>query len=137
VQDTKTKAFEPPAHASVHEKELATLWFDDSGILCARGKNVTRTLAMQKEMYALIKKISDNKPVCLLADTTTGSPQDKPTREYIAGEMHKVFKAMAVVSYSVWGRLLTNTFLALKKPPIPIKLFSDEEEAREWLRQYL
>jgi hypothetical protein len=127
----------PPPDVKIFEGELATFWFDENGILCALSKNTPRTLEKQKKNYEFIREITSNKKVCLLSDTTTSRPQDKETRDYMAGELPKIFKAMAVISGSVLGKLITNTFLVLKKQPIPIKMFSNEAEAKEWLKNHL
>ena len=125
-----------PSDAVVFEGDLATFWFEED-LLCAHAKSCGRTLEKQKENYDLVRRISGNKKVCLLTDVTSVSPQDKETRDYMAAELPNVFKAMAVVSSSVWGKFVTNLFLALKQQPIPIKFFSSEAEAREWIKQYL
>ncbi len=56
-----------------YESELATFWFDECGILCARSKDTPRTLDKQKKTYKLIRQISGNKKVCLFSDMTSSS----------------------------------------------------------------
>lgn len=126
-----------PKDRTIFEGELASFWFDENGFLCAQAKNTPRTLERQKENYALIRKISGNKKVCLLTDTTSSSAQDRATREYTATEIPHIFKAMAIISTSAAGRMVANLFIALKDNPIPIKIFGDESSAREWLKTYL
>ncbi len=127
----------PPAHVTTYEGELATFWFDESGILCAIGKQTTRTLDMQKNNYDFIRQISGGKKVCLLSDATSSDPHDKETRDYMAREMPNVFIAMAVVADSAVGRFVFNTFIRLKRQPVPMRFFPNEKEARAWLKQYL
>jgi hypothetical protein len=127
----------PSTNTKIFEGELATFWLDEHGILCALSKNTLRTLEKQKKNYEFIKEIVGNKKVCLLSDTTSSSPQDRKTREYSAIELPKMFNAMAVISDSVLGRYIANLFVVLKNQPIPIKMFDDEQEAKEWLKQYL
>ncbi|MGZ3885238.1 MAG: DUF7793 family protein [Bacteroidia bacterium] len=127
----------PPPHVKLFDGELATLWFDEHGILCAVAKAVPRSLEMQKANYDFIRQITGGKKVCLLSDTTSSSPQDKETRDYIAAQIPDVFKAMAVISGSASGRFITNVFLAIKQQPIPMRFFSNEADAKEWLKQYL
>lgn len=126
-----------PNNAEIFEGELATFWFDENGILCARAKNTQRSLETQKRNYDFIRQITGNKKVCLLSDTTSSQPQDKQTRDYMAAELPNVFKAMAIVSGSETGKLITNIFLTLQQQPIPIQMFPTEKEAKEWLKQYL
>ncbi len=126
----------PPDNAKVYEGELADFWFDD-GILCAVSKMTPRTVEKQKANYDLIRKITGNKRVCLLADNTFTYEQDNATCKYMAAEIPKVFKAMAVLSRTVFGQAVSDTFLYYQGTPVPIKTFKDEKEAREWLKQYL
>ena len=127
----------PPANAQTFEGELATFWFDENGILCALAKNTPRSVELQKENYAFIRRITHNKKVCLLSDTSSAAQQDKATRDYAAREMPNVFTAMAVISDSVIGQFATNIFITLKNQPIPIKFFTNEADAKQWLKKYL
>jgi hypothetical protein len=127
----------PPPNAKVYEGELADFWFDDDGILYAVSKMTPRTIEKQKANYDLIREITGNKRVCLLADNTLTYEQDDPTRDYMAAEVPKVFKAMAVTSRTIFGKAVSDTFLYYHGTPVPIKTFNDEIEAKEWLKQYL
>lgn len=128
----------PPAGATVYEKELATFWLDDNGILYAKAKNAERTLEIQQRTYDFIRQLSRSKKVCLLTDLSSGgSTQDAETREYMAREMPFIFKAMALISTSAFGRLNTNTFMMAKGLPVPVRSFDSEDEARAWLKEFL
>ena len=127
----------PPRNAKVYEGELADFWFDEDGILCAVSKMTPRTLEKQKANYDLVRKITDNKRVCLLADNTLTYEQDDDTRKLMADEIPKIFKAMAVVSRTVFGKAVSDTFLYYHGTPVPIRTFNDENEAREWLKQFV
>ncbi len=127
----------PPNSAKVYEGELADFWMDEEGILCAISKMVPRTLENQKANYDLIRQITNNKRVCLLADNTLTYEQDDATRKYMASEIPKIFKAMAVISRTVFGQGVSDTFLYYEGTPVPIKTFKDEKEAKEWLRQFI
>jgi hypothetical protein len=127
----------PPNNAKVYEGELADFWFEEDGILCAVSKMIPRTLEKQKANYNLIREITGNKRVCLLADNTLTYEQDEATSKYMAREIPNVFKAMAVISRTVFGQAVSDTFLYYHGTPVPIKTFKDEIEAKEWLRLYL
>jgi hypothetical protein len=126
----------PPEGSTTYEGELAVFWFNEHGILCARAKNTPRSMERQKANYEFIRKISGNKKVCLLSDTSTTAPQDKETRDYAAKEMPNVFSAMAVISGTAMGKFIANQFIHIKDHPIPIQLFEKEEDAVKWLKQY-
>jgi hypothetical protein len=127
----------PPANAKIYEGDLATFWFDDDGILCAVSKMTPRTIENQKANYELIREITGNNRVCLLADNTLTYEPDDVTQEYMAGEIPKIFKAMAVTSRTIFGKAVSDTFLYYQGQPVPIRTFQDEKEGKEWLRQYL
>ncbi|HXC07076.1 MAG TPA: STAS/SEC14 domain-containing protein [Bacteroidia bacterium] len=125
------------APEKVIEGELATFWFDESGILCANGKSIARDLDMQKRNFALIREISAGKKICLLSDNTQSQAQDKATRDYTTKELPRLFKAMAIISNSALGLYSVKIFTNFNQQPIPIQFFDTEEEAKAWLRTYL
>ncbi|HET6992984.1 MAG TPA: hypothetical protein VFJ43_16750 [Bacteroidia bacterium] len=43
---------------------------------------------------------------------------------------------MAMVSGSALGKLIMNLIFGLQKPSIPMKTFSNEKDAINWLKQY-
>src|ERR1700756_1622539 len=120
-----------PANANIYEGYLAAFWMDETGILCANGKNVLRTLQNQKENYELIKQITGSKKVCLLSNTTNSSPPDKETRDYIEKQLPAFFKAMAIISQSAVGQIIPKIFTTVNINPIPIQYFTNEHEARQ------
>lgn len=126
-----------PPDAKIIEGELATFWFNEYGMLCAKAKATERTLQKQKDNYKLIREIAGNKKVCLLSDATLAGPMDKETRDYASKELPDVIRAMAVISHSATGTFTATIFMSLKQEPIPIKLFTNETEARDWLKGYL
>lgn len=113
------------------------MWFDSSGILYANTKDVFRTLQIQKEAYEYIREITGGNKVCLLSNPSSSNPLDKETQEYMEREQPSLFKAIAVISETVRGEIISKNFLKLQKPSIPINFFNDEKEAKEWLKRYL
>jgi hypothetical protein len=58
----------------------------------------------------------------------------------MASEMKEIYKAMAIVSDSLFGRSIANNFMVsqiLERDALPMKMFSNEADAKEWLKQYL
>jgi len=127
----------PQGNTPVYESDVQTFWFDESGILCAVSKDTPRTLERQQKTYDLVKQISGNKKVCYLTEVTHVQPPDRETREYVLKESPNLFKAVAVISNSVLGRMIANILFRMKNQPYPTKMFSNENEAKEWLKQYL
>ena len=90
-----------------------------------------------RETFDAFKKIIGRRKVCILIDVTNSSGTTREARNYAADEFPKFVKAIALVSDSALGKMFANIFFTLKKQPYPTKMFTNEQEAREWLRQYL
>lgn len=127
----------PPTDREIFEGELAAYWFDNDGILVSLSKNPQRTVTNTTDNFALVKRITHNKKVPLLIYLSKSSAPNRQTREFVAKELPNVYTAMAMVSKSGVGTIIMNFLFKLKSPAIPMKNFTDDIQAREWLKQYL
>lgn len=111
------------------------MWFDEKGIVCSLSKQMEAPMNFDEVVKTVeaFKKMLGGKKVNILLDITESSPSDKKTRDYMAVEMPIFTKSLALVSTSPLGRMMANLFFGLKPPPYPAKIFSTEEEAREWI----
>jgi len=126
----------PPAGKQIFEGEIATYWFDD-GILVSLSKSPKRTIANITENIALVKRITNNKKVPLLIYLSKSPIPDKETREFVTKQLPNIYTAMAMVSKAGLAKFIVNFLFKLKPPPVPMKNFTDDKEAKEWLKQYL
>ena len=126
----------PPTDRQIFEGEIATYWFDE-GILVSLSKSPQRTVASITNNVALVKNITDNKPVPLLIYLSNSPVPDKETRKFAAEQLPVIYSAMAMVSKPGLAKFIMNILFMLKPPPIPMKSFTDDKAAREWLRNYL
>jgi hypothetical protein len=127
-----------PANAKIMEWPTSTIWFDESGILYSISKKVPQpSLEETKKILEEFKSIIGDRKVCMLIDVTNTSESSRELREYAAEEFPKFVKAIAMVSGSALGKMLANLFFTLKTQPYPTKMFTNEVDAREWLKQYL
>jgi hypothetical protein len=85
----------------------------------------------------LVKKITGNKKVPLLIFLGNSPVPDKETRKFSTQQLPDVYKAMAMVSKPGLSKFIMNILFSLKPAPIPMKSFSDDKEAREWLKQFI
>lgn len=125
-----------PTDRPVYEGEIASYWFDD-GMLVSLSKNPRRTVELIKGNVALVKQITGNKPVPLLIYLSQSPVPDKETRQFSTEQLPVIYSAMAMVSKPGLSRFIMNILFALKPPPIPMKSFTSDAEAKAWLRQYL
>lgn len=126
----------PPTDRPVYEGEIATYWFED-GVLVSLSKSPMRTVANITGNVALIKEITGNKPVPLLIYLSNSPVPDKETRQFSTTQLPVIYSAMAMVSKPGLARFIMNILFRLKPPPIPMKSFTNDQEAHRWLQQFL
>lgn len=125
-----------PANTATFETEIATYWFQD-GYLVSVSKNTRRTVENIAANAALIKSKTNNQPVPLLIYLTSSPVPDKATRKFSTEQLPVIYKAMAMVSKPGLAKFIMNILFALKPPPIPMKSFADDMEAKKWLQQFV
>ena len=124
-----------PTDREVFEGEIATYWFED-GILVSLSKSPKRTVENITGNVTLVKKITGNKKVPLLIYLSPSPVPDKATRKFATEQLPIIYSAMAMVSKPGLSRFIMNILFMLKPPPIPMKSFTDDTAAKEWLRQF-
>lgn len=113
--------------------EIADYYFDPSGILYSYSKPVRRTVENISANVALVKSITADKPVPLLIFLCDSPVPDKETREFSKTQLPVIYKAMAMVSKPGLSSFIMKILFKLQKPPIPMRSFTDEGKAKEWL----
>lgn len=81
----------------------------------------------------------DGQRLPALVDTTGIKQVTKEARDYMAtSKATEGIVAAAILSKSKYSIFVSNFFIkiSLIKSPIPIKIFSEESEALEWLEQF-
>jgi len=127
----------PTDNKELIKGEIADYWYAPDGILYSYSKNPTRTVKNITENIALVKRITDNKIIPLLIYLSNSPVPDKATRKFAAEQLPNVYKAMAMVSKPGLSKFIMNILFRLKPPAIPMKSFTDDNEAKEWLTQFL
>lgn len=125
-----------PTDRQTWEGEMATYWFDN-GILVSLSKSIKRTVASISSNVAFVKQITNNTPVPLLIYLANSPIPDKETRRFAAEQLPVIYKAMAMVSKPGLSKLIMNVLFRFKPPPIPMKSFTDDKKAKEWLKQFV
>jgi len=125
-----------PTDRPVFEGEIASYWFEDR-ILVSLSKDPQRTVANITNNVALVKQITGNKKVPLLIYLCDSPVPDKETRNFAAMQLPIIYSAMAMVSKPGLSKFIMNILFSLKKPPIPMKSFTDPNDAKTWLERYM
>jgi hypothetical protein len=124
-----------PTDRPVYEGEIATYWFDE-GILVSLSKSPRRTVANITSNVKLVKEITHNTRVPLLIYLCDSPVPDKETRRFSTTQLPEIYSAMAMVSKPGLAQFIMKILFTLKLPPIPMKSFTDDLQAKEWLKQY-
>ena len=119
------------------EGEIADYLLTDTGILVSYSKSVLRTVENISANVALVKKITGNKKVPVLIYLKNSPVREKETRKFSPGQLPQIYTAMAMVSKPGLAQFIMRILFNFQNPPIPIKSFTDDKKAMEWLTQFL
>ena len=125
-----------PPHTDLIQGEIADYRYRD-GILYSYSKSVLRTVENIRNNVALVKKITGGKKVPLLIYLSPSPVPDKATRKFSTEQLPEVYTAMAMVSKPGLAQFIMKILFRLKPPPIPMKQFSNDGDAKEWLKQFV
>lgn len=117
----------------IGESELAKYWRIDSGTIYALSKPSNRTVETIASNVTLVKALNDQNPVKLIISIAKSPVPDKATRELAAKELPLTYSAMAMIAPNKLTRFIINLIYGIKKPPIPMKTFSNFEDAHCWI----
>jgi hypothetical protein len=128
----------PPDNAKIYEIANAIYWFDEDGILCMEGKTTDpTTLEQAKQRIETFENLHEGKRFCFLIDYEKITPSSKEVMEYFGSELYRVAKGVAVLTSSPLKKMLVSLVLQFLNKDYPIKIFTDEQDAKKWLKEYL
>ncbi|MCX6175173.1 MAG: STAS/SEC14 domain-containing protein [Ignavibacteriales bacterium] len=114
------------------------IFFLDIGIIKDIPFTQDETLNKAKEALEAAKKYTGSKKFPLLVDVRQQKSISREARHfYSSKEVTDNVTALAFLVESTTSKVLANFFLGLNKPPYPTKLFTNEDEAIEWLKGFL
>lgn len=113
--------------------EIADYRLDRSGILYAYSNSVKRTVSNLNRNAILVRSITGKKPAPLLIFLKKSPIPDKAARDLSHRILPELYSAMAMVAENSLSALVLKMVFRFQKPPIPIRTFENEAEARVWL----
>ena len=126
-----------PTDRKIFEGEIATYWIDDDGVLVSLSKSPRRTVENIRGNIQLVNRITNNRKLPLLIYLSPSPIPDKETRKFVNEQLPHLYKAMAMVSKPGLASFIMNFLFRFKPPPIPMKNFTDDKEAKLWLTQFV
>lgn len=118
--------------------KVATIERDESGIIHLNFPKEGVEIRVEDSMEILQQRISlgpQNERQLIVADLTSNPKPDREARDYAkSDEMNAVTKGLALIVGSGLSTILGNFFLGFNKGDYPVKLFTDKQDAIEWLK---
>ncbi len=114
-------------------------WMGDDGIARTKVKPLAEiTLKEAEENSAVVNSFYKEKKYPLLVDARNIKSISKEARDHFSVQNRDTHvTAFAILIHSPLSRIIGNFFMGLNKPSVPAKLFTNEKEAIDWLKQYL
>ncbi|MDF3077238.1 MAG: hypothetical protein K0S09_1127 [Sphingobacteriaceae bacterium] len=116
---------------------IADYHYGDDGILYSYSKSILRTVENISENVALVKEITGGRRVPLLIYISNSPVPDKAARKFSTEQLPVIYTAMAMVSEKWLAKLIMNVLFKFQQPPIPMKSFTNDADAKDWLKQYV
>lgn len=117
----------------IGESALARYWRVSEDLLYADSKPAVRTVQTISDNIRLVHELSENQPVKLIITIAKSPVPDKETRDFVAKQLPQVYSAMAMIAPNKLTGFIINLIYGLKKTPIPMKTFSNFEDAEKWI----
>lgn len=86
--------------------------------------------------YEAYERLTGEVPVPWLVDATKSYSITREAQEYGAAQSHRRL-GMAVITHSTITRIMLNAYTTMFRPKSPLRVFTDEADAIEWLKQFL
>jgi hypothetical protein len=113
----------------------ATIYVDENDIMhIEMHEGIKLDYEDALDNYLVMKNLSGNRPMLKLVDSRNNWRVDARAREFITSkEVLENTIARAVIKNSFISIILAGLFAKLNAPKVPTKVFTDYDEAYEWL----
>jgi len=120
------------------ETRTANIWLEDDGIIRLMGKpNSDISLTDLKENLTICEEVSKGIRRPLFVSMSKIKSMDRSSRITAQEDSVRFVTAVALFVDTNVGKVLGNFFLGMYKPPYPLKMFTAETDATDWLKRYL
>lgn len=114
-------------------------WIEKNNILFTKFTSMTNLDGAKKHVSLMQENfIKDNGPLLCLTDVkNTKEKGSREVRQYFDSDfVHSLTRANAIVVGSGISRTIINLVLKFSKQNVPTKIFTNEEKALEWLKEF-
>jgi hypothetical protein len=130
---------QPQKDTAVFEIDIFTYWVENDILMVCTAKQVERTMENAAEFIAVLERLNEKagRKICILCDLTNTRSLTKEMREYYDRLMPRYVTAVALFSESTLGSAVAFIYATMHGHSFAIKIGDNEQECREWLKDYL
>jgi hypothetical protein len=119
------------------ENEYASFWIEEGIVFFVYKPNSVVSLEAAQKIVADRVRFQKQEDFPIYCDIRGMKSADKEARNYLAKEGSSYARAVAVVVDSPMSKIIGNIYLGLNKPITPSRLFTDQKDAVEYLKQFV
>ncbi|MEZ4826552.1 MAG: hypothetical protein R3C61_09700 [Bacteroidia bacterium] len=126
----------------MHLREVETTncwisWGDDQILRLTTKPQTQSTLESVIEEHEAIKELIGSQRVVMLTDIRNMVSATPEARAYTnSKELANTYLAVGLLVGNVFSRVIGSFILGINKPDYPVRLFTDEQSAVQWLKQF-
>jgi hypothetical protein len=119
------------------DDDFAHVWMEE-GILNFVYKISRMDIGFAKKSVDVRKQLLHDESYPMYIDISEITSTSKEARDYLSQDIAiENISAAALLAGSVLSKVMGTFFLAFNKPAIPIKIFTDRDDAIKWLKKYV
>jgi hypothetical protein len=123
----------------VHQTSTARIELSDEGIVVVRiAPRARQSLEQAHENLSCAIRSADGVKRPIYVDISRCEPLSVEVRHYYSGQaLVDAFTALGLrITASPFGRMMGNVYLRVARPGVPARLFTDDDRAIAWLREF-
>lgn len=119
------------------ENEFSKMWIKEGILYAVYKPNFDITLEIAKECVQARIEFCKRQTYPMYGDISNIKSTEKEARQYLSeGDGIKYLSAGAFLIKTQIEKYIGNFWMSINKPPLPVKLFTDETLAITWLQNY-
>jgi hypothetical protein len=119
------------------ENDYANFWIEAGILYFVYKRDAAIDLNAAKQIVNDRVKFQQQKDYPILCDIRGIKGIDKAARDFLAKEGSSYTKGVAVVVDTPMTKIISNFYLGLNKPIAPTKMFTEKQEALNYLQQFI
>ena len=124
-------------HNPRFENDYATFWMEAGVVYFVYKTNSSIDLNAAKQILRDRIKFQQETEYPIYCDIRGMKRADKEARDFLAKEGSSYTKGVAIVVDSPMTKIIGNFYLGLNKPTTPTKMFTEKQEALDYLKQFI